>query len=369
MMTKAAFAGALVLITCGRSPTGPAAGVPCIPVDSAGARTVHVEIPEVYELANVILALTDYQQLAPHTVLRSAYLDEVIAHFGPHRSHPVVTRLNSRLTSGGAWNYDAYFGFRENSYAYAFDGSRLIRHSAQRPWGGTDVFASELAQVEDFAVRSGFRDFFAAHRDLYADQMELYPRIVRTDRMWFWLEGAFPARYDRYRIVFSPLIYGSHSTYRPTGARETVMFIAGPNILPETTPEPIRTAELERLVFTEIDHNYVNPVTDLYRDRVSHIISDLSAWNRDPRNYRSATATFNEYMTWAVFNLYARDAYDSTTFAGYRETVIRNMVGGRGFPKFREFEQAVTDLYAGAGPRACVSALYPRILDNIERLR
>src|SRR5687767_9967384 len=126
---------AVVLTACSHSPTGPADGIPCAVVDAARARSVHVEVPEVYELANIILALTSYEQLASHTVLRSAYLDEVIAHFGPHRTHALIARLNSRLTSGGSWSYDAYYGFRENSYAYAFDGARLTRQTSARPWG------------------------------------------------------------------------------------------------------------------------------------------------------------------------------------------------------------------------------------------
>lgn len=369
-VSKVVVAAAAVLsFGCGESPTGPAQGVPCPAVDPTRTRAVHVEIPEVYELANIVLALTNYQQLAPHSVLASPYLDEVLTHFSRHRTHPLITGLNSRLTAAGSWNYDAYYGFRENSYAYSFEGSRLVRRSPQRPWGGNDVFTAEVAQVEDFAAKSGFREFFAAHRNLYDAQIQRYPGVVRMDRMWLWLETAFPARYDTYRVVFSPLIYGSHSTYRPSGRRETVMFIAGPDILPDTTSESTRTAQLERLVFTEIDHNYVNPVSDLYSGRVARILSDLRAWNRDPQNYGSSSATFNEYMTWAVFNLYASDAYDAATFRTQREALIRNMVNARGFPKFREFEQIVMDIYLEAGPGACVSELYPQILDSLERLR
>ena len=241
---------------------------------------------------------------------------------------------------------------------------------ARRAPGGTDAFGQEIARVEDFANQGRFREFFASHADFYADQVQRDRDLVLIDRMWHWLETRFPDRYDRYTIVFSPLIYGSHSTQRFTtgGLRETIMFIAGPDIVQNTADERLRTAELERLVFTEIDHNYVNPGTDRHQQRVKDVFRNVGFWNADV-NYRSAVATFNEYMTWAVFNVYARDTYDSATAAAFRESVIRSMVQQRKFLKFREFEQIVMEVSAASGPQPCIPNLYGEILDRAAAIR
>jgi hypothetical protein len=122
-------------------------------------------------------------------------------------------------------------------------------------------------------------------------------------------------------------------------------------------------------VFTEIDHNYVNPATDRFQGRVKHIFRDVSFWNRNPDTYRSSLATFNEYMTWAVFNLYARDNYDAAIAAAFRESVILSMVQSRRFPRFREFEQVVMEVYSAAGPQPCIPNLYAEILDRTAALR
>ena len=352
--------------------TGPGEAVVCAAPDATRERPVIVEVPEVYELANVILSLTNYQTLAAHTVLAGPYLTQVRAHFDSLRSHPLIAALNARLTSGGFWNYDAYYGFRENSFAYQFGAAGLMHSTAYtQPWGGTDVFSQEIKRVEDFASRSGFRAFFTNHAALYADQIQRYEELVSIQRMWTWLETHFPDRYGRYHIVFSPLINGSHSTQRYTtgGVRETVMFIAGPDVVANTVGASIRTAHLERLVFTEIDHNYVNPATDRYARLVRFVFKDVNAWNSDPNNYRSSIATFNEYMTWAVFNLYARDTYDAATATEVREAVIKSMVQNRRFTKFREFEQVVMDVYAAAGAQACIPNLYGEILQRTATLR
>ena len=160
------------------------------------------------------------------------------------------------------------------------------------------------------------------------------------------------------------------STQRFTtgGLRETIMFIAGPDIVQNTADERLRTAELERLVFTEIDHNYVNPGTDRHQQRVKDVFRNVGFWNADV-NYRSAVATFNEYMTWAVFNVYARDTYDSATAAAFRESVIRSMVQQRKFLKFREFEQIVMEVSAASGPQPCIPNLYGEILDRAAAIR
>jgi hypothetical protein len=336
------------------------------------ARPVIVEVPEVYELANIILALTNYQTLAAHTVLAGPYLTQVRTYFDGMRNHPLVATLNTRLTSSGSWNYDSYYGFRENSFAYHFGAAGMEHNTAYpRVWGGTDVFTPEIKRVEDFANRSGFRAFYADRFALYEDQIRRYQELVSVDRMWLWLETRFADRYDRYRIVFSPLINGSHSTQRFTtgGVRETVMFIAGPDVLSSTVDARMRTAHLERLVFTEIDHNYVNPATDRYSGAVRSVFHNVSFWNGDRNNYRSPTATFNEYMTWAVFNLYAREAYDAATAAGIRENVITSMVQNRRFHKFREFEQVVMDVYSDAGPSTCIPNLYGEILHRAATIK
>lgn len=352
--------------------TGPVEPVVCPAPNVTAPRQVVVEVPEVYELANIILALTNYQSLAAHTVLAGPYLTQVRTHFDGMRDHPLVAALNMRLTGSGSWNYDAYYGFRENSFVYHY-GTAGLEHSDAyaRAWGGTDVFTPEIKRVEDFANRSGFRAFYADHMALYEDQIRRYQQLVSVDRMWLWLETRFPNRYDRYRIVFSPLINGSHSTQRFTtgGVRETVMFIAGPDVISSSVDARLRTAHLERLVFTEIDHNYVNPATDRYNGAIRRIFDNVSFWNGDRNNYQSSTATFNEYMTWAVFNLYARDAYDAATSAAIRESVITSMIQNRRFYKFREFEQIVQDVYSAVGSPACIPNLYGEILHRAATIK
>jgi len=73
------------------------------------------------------------------------------------------------------------------------------------------------------------------------------------------------------------------------------MFISGPDFFSDA-PDEIENLLLSRLIFTEIDHYYVTPITDDHLRSVKDAFSDLDAWDQH-NSYRSTELTFNEYMT------------------------------------------------------------------------
>lgn len=192
--------------------------------------------------------------------------------------------------------------------------------------------------------------------------------------MWTWLERQFPNnKIQSYKIVFSPLIGGSHSTQGfngfkyPESFNEIVMFINGPNRYDtsKVLTEKQKQGLMSGVVFTEIDHNYVNPTTDKYIKSIDSIFSRQNVWvKRENSNnvYSSPASIFNEYMTWAVFCLYIIDTYDKPTadlVINERET---RMVEKRNFIRFKEFDQALIRLRQEHKDLKVVD-LYPYILD------
>lgn len=108
------------------------------------------------------------------------------------------------------------------------------------------------------------------------------PQLLPVRPMWTWLEREFPnTRYQSYRIVLSPLIGGSHSTQRyfaEDGAKvfgENVMFVCGTAHLDAipTLGEKQKEGLMSGIVFTEIDHNYVNPATEKHYATLDSIFS------------------------------------------------------------------------------------------------
>ena len=59
------------------------------------------------------------------------------------------------------------------------------------------------------------------------------------------------------------------------------------------------------IVFTEINHGYINPEAEKYADRILKAISTRDRWVSSSRGpgYYAGIGTFNEYMNWGLVSL------------------------------------------------------------------
>jgi hypothetical protein len=218
------------------------------------------------------------------------------------------------------------------------------------------LFKQLLPLVQDFADRSKFREFYANNKALYTTQIQRQKELMPVRSMWDWLEQQFPrTKFQSYKVVFSSLIGGSHSTqnfssfYMNELFRESVMFVCGTDRYdkkPELT-EKQKEGLMSGIVFTEIDHNYVNPVSNRYRSRVDSIFSNRNIWTAkggDNSWYGSPMSVFNEYITHAAFCLWVLDSYDKPTADLVINNRISLMVDKRHFSRFKEFNQALIEI-------------------------
>lgn len=353
-------------------------------LDRAKASDPLFEVPEAYELASVIVSLTPYGSERVYSETsgnpspdpeRMAYIDEVRRHFAPFADHPIVAAIPAKDATFWAWIYD----FRENGYLFKFDDGRerpsaLIHHQPfSHVWARPDNgFTRNIALIEDFARVSGFREFYKAHKPYY-DKITMRDRAsAPTDAMQIWLESNFSARSGAIRVVYSPLTGGWHSTqsFGDDDFVLNVMFIE-----PGDPTENERDVDFARILFTEIDHNYVNPASDNYKSRLDEEkLFGGSIWvDRSivGNAYGSGLQVFNEYMTWAVFELWAKEHYGETNSAGAIERTRIMMEGDRGFIKYRLFSDKVAQLYIEGKSRSAgfrAEDIYPDLLTWAEEL-
>lgn len=327
---------------------------------------VIVEIPEVYELANIAIAITNYGLNNPNRVIKEGeYYQQVLEHFLPFKNHPLISMIEFSDEKLGD-----YFSFRDNSACYVFEGDSIIPEGIYSNVRVPDLFEKHISLVVDFAEASQFRKFHSDNMIYYRDQIEKYKRRVPVRKMWIWLEKNFPTRYNCYKIIFSPLIKYSHETtrFKDDHFRETMMFIAGPELYGEKYSGKVEEGLLSLIVFTEIDHNYVNPITERYMEQINRAFSDVEKWNKGRGGYHSPYAIFNEYMTWAVFTLYAYDTYGREDFEAINQKLVDSMVDGRGFVRFKEFTDKLLQLYLNRKEEETIPDLYPKILIWVEKL-
>ena len=333
--------------------------------------TATYEIPEVYELVNVAFALTRRGRTDPNMIGREGdYYARVMEHFQPFARHPLIVSLSERVQD----NYNVYYRNRENAYAYAFKGTKIQNRGVYNAlWSGSNDLSNNDQKNnpklwEDFAQKSGFRKFYAANRAFYQRDIAEVTRLLPVKQMQTWLETKFPGiYYDGMRVVFSPLINGSHSAqkFESQGYRESLMFICDARGYDRKT---YTEAQIEGLysgvVFTEIDHNFVNPVSDRYLKEINTAFGDREKWVKrgDADNYGGTYAVFNEYMTHAVHLLYIQDLYPKDVFDLVRKRRVDMNAGPRGFHRFEAFADELLRRYETRKPGQTVADLYPALL-------
>lgn len=339
-----------------------------------------VLLPPAYELANIILYLTDCSVRTGNHPEDQAYAQRVVAHFGQFKNHPLVRQLNALCSTDDYWS--VYYGFRENSISYRIQNGLLqydtpykyVRWDISDAYGGS--FRTFLYLVQDFLTQSDFIVFYEANTDYYNQLANRLEALMPMRQMWNWLETEFPARYDAYKVYFSPLIEGSHSTqnfykgdFRDPEYRECAMFINSAESLDAASrySEAVKEGLQSGIVFTEIDHNYVNPVSRKYLDAVKTLMNKEEEWATDQArsNYTGAYAIFNEYMTHALFCMYMSEHYEAAVAQEVIDARIR-LMNRRGFSKFESFLEVTTKLTEERVQT--IYELYPSIIEALQAI-
>lgn len=317
---------------------------------------VKISIPETFELANIILRLSECSAKTGNRP-DTEYSNRVDKYFREFKNHKLIQILNKKCEGDEYW--DTYYGFRENSMCYEFDEEHFLQYTTPYKHVNNDKadifgghFRNLLYLVQDFATKSNFSTFYTQNEKYYNQNIERQKELLPIRDMWDWLENHFPQRKESFHIIFSPLIGGSHSTrnfatgYRSTEFEECLMFINSPENLDKTElEEKVKIGLMSGIVFTEIDHNYVNPVSSKHIDDIKNLLVDKDFWARKEaqKNYKHEYAIFNEYMTHSVFCLYIAERYKSP----FKEEIINRRIAlmeRRGYPKFEEFNSRLIHL-------------------------
>lgn len=325
----------------------------------APATPITITYSETYELANIILALTEYGQQDPGEVAKhSRYYQQVRTHFAAYAQHPLLAKVNY---SRQEW--DKYLSFRTDAYAFAFDTQgqlgRQFPFFTQPPH---HPFDDHLALIAEFAQASGFRAFYQQHRPYYDSLVVAYQASQRLPQMLAFLSTELgQARPDaQYAIVFSPLV-GRMNCHRTVHGVATD-FISLPDFLVNPTAQAPSAAEVAtglHMLFTEMDHGFVNPVTDQYAAQITASFTPTK-WDTGSGYEKDAFGTFNEYMTWAVYDLFVAQYFPQVAAAVSQDWAMQNE--SRGFFASSLFNQKLRDLYARRHKGQTVRDLYPRLL-------
>ncbi|WP_229216204.1 DUF4932 domain-containing protein [Dyadobacter frigoris] len=327
-----------------------------------------IEAPEVYELINIIFSLTDYGKTGAINK-GTTYYQEVKKHFTPYASLSAVRTVDSLLK-----NPDNYYSpLKMDSYAFQFKGDKIEKFGVydRVSWGSLNELEPYLSLLESFAKKSGFREFYKKHKSYYEDLENDFRKNIDVADMKVWLERQFPrTKYSAIKVIFSPLVGWNQSanSFSDNGFSEAQAHVDFPFITErQKTQNPAMTrGQRSKIVFTEINHSYLNPEAEEYVKEIAKAFSDLSVWitkGKPASTYNNTLPCFEEYMNYGLVTLYYSDIFDKTISEKLRVDLEENMVSFRGFQRFKEFDQEVLRLYKTRKSGQTVADLYPEIID------
>lgn len=333
-----------------------------------------IEINELQELTYIIISLTDFGQKNPNlTKQDTQYYQDVKKHFSKYSNLPVVEKFNNLLNE----NIVNYIILSGNAYGFKFKGNKIIPTNVYNfPAKGigkyevkTNPIITLSKDLEEFAKKSNYRKFYKKHQVYYNSLIDEYKNYATINEQKEWLESRFEYKINSYRVLTSPLISSLNAThtFEDNGFKEMLLFL--PTIRNDKEwSEKFKKATNTRIIFTEIDHNYVGPVSAKNLDKINSIFNDRKKWvdenNKGIPHYPNPLKIYDEYLTWGLFILYSYDKFgnDTKLFTEIIDNVNNMMVNTRGFIKAKEFNAELLRLYRNSTDKK-IENLYKPLLD------
>lgn len=319
---------------------------------------INVEMTESYELSNIILALTQYGRTDKWDVQKiSPYYDEVLQYFEPVKDHPLLDSVNySRI------KWKNFLGFRTDLYAFSFDSDGKLKRNYPFNSFGTKDADKYIDLINDFVEKSNYRKFYNDHIDLYNKIVSNYKEFYFINKSKVFLDKIAEKPTDdvrkNYLIVISPLV-GGQNCHRDIDSLTTVDF---PNISKDLIlgklDNDLNTRVVENhTIFSEMDHGYINPVSDKHAKLIAADF-DIKKWDKGSGYLGSSS--FNEYMTWAVYDLFIKENFPKIADSIALQWQYQN--ASRGFIAQNLFADKLAKLYFNGKGNKKIESLYKPLL-------
>lgn len=326
-------------------------------INSHAQKNLKIELTESYELGNIILALTEYGKTDPWDVQKiPPYYDEIIQYFEPVKNHPLLDSVNYSRK-----DWEKFLGFRTDMYAFSFDNTGKLKRDYPFNSFGPKEVDKNLDLINDFVQQSNYRQFFRQHQGFYNQLISNYNSYHFIQESFGFLNKIAekpPKLNSNYIIAISPLV-GGQNCHRDIDSLTTVDFpnIGGDLVLGNLKANVYRRLMDNHAIFTEMDHGYVNPISDRYAEKIRHnFVRDK--WN-SAKGY-PGISTFNEYMTWAVFDLFIQEKFPEAKTDSI-SGIFSKLNVARGFFAQHIFSEKLSQLYQKSKSKKLESLYEPML--------
>lgn len=329
-----------------------------------------IEIPVVYELTNIVIALTKSASVNRNLTFRnSAYYKKVIDRFSPYKDEKIVKQVDSLI------RHNKYAHVKMDGYSFYFKKGKIVDSKIydRVSWGAVNTLRPFKEDLQQFADKSRFIDFYKENQNIFDDQIRCFQDSIKLQQMVDWLRRNYPSTdYNTFKIIFSPLVAGNQSanSFSYKGFKEAQAHVNYPYVQNYQNKELSSEALIlsrGSIVFTELNHSFNDPETEKHVKSPNFITAfrSLEPWlekSKPAANYNNSVSCFNEYMNWGLVSLYYFDFAPDADREKLIDMVERDMKDYRGFKKFPEFNQFLVSLYKERGGKT-IADCYPEIME------
>ncbi|EKD28091.1 MAG: hypothetical protein ACD_79C00434G0001 [uncultured bacterium] len=333
-----------------------------------------VEIPEVYELFQIILALTPTGKNDNSIIQKETeYYKSVLNQFDKYKNEKIVSIIDSLIIPKLIFHCE----LKLDAYSFEFnDRDKIVQSNTYNITSreNTNTLKPYIQLLQDFADKTNFRKFYNENKQLYQSQISFYKDSADVGGMHNWLGENFPGTdINAFKIIFSPLVYGwqNANTISNNGYTEVFAHVNFPYYKSRSFSPASNVLIRGNAIFTEFNHYYIGTTSERFNfySELKSALGDLSKWidySKTAKNYNNPGSCFDEYMNWGLVSLWFFDKANQNEAIALISENEEWMSKGRGFIRFKEFDTFLIALYKNKKPNETITDLYPRIIKWFE---
>ena len=274
-------------------------------------------VDERVELLGIVFRLAGIQEYQCEAFKQ--YDDDIQEHFGKMKNHAAIRSAKMlRRMRGIGYNaivdFGAHLTIRDGHVEIADENSGLTLDGMDPRWT-KEVAVAFAGILDDFYVKSRFREFYESHRELY-DQLEKRFTSISDKIDYGWFEKFYGVNnLENFRLILCLTSesnnYGGTCKYRD--GHETYFAFIGESGL----ELPVDETSTIHLIVHEFSHSFCNPLVKKYRADLLPRAKKLFPFIREAmelQNYTTPEIVWYEYLVRSCENRYLR-THNQTRFA------------------------------------------------------
>ena len=226
-------------------------------------QSVNIRIDPRVELITIVQILSDYgEETGLLTKFDFGYKEDIFTYFDRFRDHDAVKNISKMWKKG--FNFDVpHLVIIHYSNPPELEELAAIPERAIKRSGGRKKLDNFIAQLKDFAVKSGFKTFYDKRADYFKEiELSVKNKMENINYIKI-LEDYFQMRQKSYNIILALLSHPGGYGVARKGKDGTldIYNITGPNNVTGDVPEFGSVKYFRHLCWHEFGHSFVNPLT------------------------------------------------------------------------------------------------------------